>query len=46
MNNAPGRLTTTHLPRPLGGSFASYRTFIDGNRVGILGRGKTIRRAV
>jgi hypothetical protein len=38
---APGRLTLTHLRRPLGGLIASYRVSIDGQRVGRLGRGKT-----
>jgi len=47
VNNAPDWLTTTHLPRPLGGWFAtSYRMFIDGDGVGRLGRGTTLRRAV
>jgi hypothetical protein len=37
----PGRVTLTHLRRPLGGLIASYRIYFDGQRVGRLGRGKT-----
>jgi hypothetical protein len=38
----PGRLTLTHLSRPLGGLVASYRVYIDGLRVARLGRGKAM----
>ena len=37
----PGNLRLTHLRRPRGGFIASYRIYIDGARVGRLGRGKS-----